>query len=314
MANQRITDFTKVNNFSGDGDLIPIIINTGTVPINATITKANFIAAISLGSYVDVSTNQVIGGNKTFNGLVTLNGGVSFNLGSSTEFLKADGSVDSNTYLTLSDVPKRTYSNYLEMKADQANQVIGENYNVLIPTDDPDFLSFPSVPRSSNYSQVYRLDAKTSSDSDYSLAQADEFYIDSFGSEFVVALSGGARSGRNITLDYTNIDGSQIGFPSDVAKTSLTLSNSTGTLDYQVDRGRLILGGIITTDAAITVNKVIATLPVGARPSSERYAPSFNASTGISQLLIIGTNGDITVKDGVGNISLLIDSETTLDF
>jgi len=311
MANQRITGFGKVTNFSSDDDLIPIIINTGTVPLNATITKANFINAISLGSYVDLSTNQTVGGNKTFSGQVTLNGGVTFNLGSSSDFLKADGSIDSNTYLTASSIPKRTYNNYLAMKADQSNQTIGEYYRVLNASDDPGVIP---ITRSYTGGQTYALNNKTGADSDYAIFSSDKGFTDSMSNEFSVVFAGGVFGGRNVSLDYTNIDGSQIGFPTDVAKTSLTLSNSTGTLDYQVDRGRLLIGGIITTDAATTANKVIATLPVGARPSSERYAPSFNASTGISQLLIIGTNGDITVKDGVGNISLLIDSETTLNF
>jgi len=66
MGNQRITDLTKVNNFSGDGDLIPIVINTGTVPVNASITKANFIAALNSGSFVTLDTAQTITGTKTF--------------------------------------------------------------------------------------------------------------------------------------------------------------------------------------------------------------------------------------------------------
>ena len=309
MANQRITEFGKVTNFSSDDDLIPIIINTGTVPLNATITKANFINAISLGSYVDLSTNQTVGGNKTFSGQVTFDSGVDFNLGSSSDFLKADGTIDSNTYLTANSIPKKqTYSTYAQMKSDQSNQTIGELYRVLNALDDPTF------DQSYAGGQTYGLNAKTGADIDYYIYESNYALVQQFSNEFTNNILFGPKGGYSVSLNYANIDGSQIGFPSDVAKTSLTLSNSTGTLDYQVDRGRLILGGIITTDAATTVNKVIATLPVGARPSSERYAPSFNASTGISQLLIIGTNGDITVKDGVGNISLLIDSETTLDF
>ena len=66
MANQKITDLTKVNNFSGDGDLIPIVINTGTVPVNASITKANFIAALNSGSFVTLDTAQTITETKTF--------------------------------------------------------------------------------------------------------------------------------------------------------------------------------------------------------------------------------------------------------
>ena len=77
MGNQRITDLTKVNNFSGDGDLIPIIINTGTVPVNAAITKANFAAAIGGGgggSFVTLDTAQIITGEKTFNADVYFTG------------------------------------------------------------------------------------------------------------------------------------------------------------------------------------------------------------------------------------------------
>ena len=307
MANQRITDFTKVNNFSGDGDLIPIIINTGTVPINATITKANFIAAISLGSYVDVSTNQVVGGNKTFNGLVSLNGGVSFNLGSSTEFLKADGSVDSSTYLTLSDVPKKTYDTYLEMKADQANQIVGEYYRVINASDDPVF------DRAYNGSQTYNVLSLTNSNSNYVIYSSDYAFTPAFDvNHFDVSFQFGPKGGISVSLK----DGSQIGWASDKTKTSLPLLNgATGSLDAKLDRGRLILTGEVTTDSSTNNDKIIANLPVGARPSSTRYHTYFDVSnSATSPLLTIDTNGDIEITDGVGSITAIIDKEITLDY
>lgn len=68
MANKKITELTEVSSFTSDDDLIPIVINTDTVPSNASISKANLqTAIIGGGSLVTLDTAQTITGEKTFN-------------------------------------------------------------------------------------------------------------------------------------------------------------------------------------------------------------------------------------------------------
>ena len=55
MANKKITELTEVSSFTSDNDLIPIVINTDTVPSNASISKANLQATIGGGGAVPVS-------------------------------------------------------------------------------------------------------------------------------------------------------------------------------------------------------------------------------------------------------------------
>jgi len=75
MANKKITELTEVSSFTSDGDLIPIVINTDTVPSNASISKANLqTAIIGGGSFVTLDTAQTISGEKTFNADINFTG------------------------------------------------------------------------------------------------------------------------------------------------------------------------------------------------------------------------------------------------
>jgi len=46
MANKKITELTEATSFSADTDLIPIVTNVGTTPLNQKMTKANLQTAI----------------------------------------------------------------------------------------------------------------------------------------------------------------------------------------------------------------------------------------------------------------------------
>jgi len=60
MANKKITQLTEVSSFTSDDDLIPIVINTDTVPSNASISKANLQTAIGGGGALVSKTGTSI--------------------------------------------------------------------------------------------------------------------------------------------------------------------------------------------------------------------------------------------------------------
>jgi len=59
MANKKITDLTEATSFSGDTDLIPIVTNVGTTPLNQKMTKANLQNAI--GGKDNLTTANISG-------------------------------------------------------------------------------------------------------------------------------------------------------------------------------------------------------------------------------------------------------------
>ena len=90
---------TSINSLSTAG----IVTNTsaGVLGTTSIVPIANGGTGSSTQNFVDLTTNQSIGGNKTFSG--NIRGGSFIKSGGlSTEFLKADGSVDNNTYTTTS--------------------------------------------------------------------------------------------------------------------------------------------------------------------------------------------------------------------
>jgi hypothetical protein len=72
-------------------------------------------------NFVDLTTTQTIGGTKTFTDAVTVGTLIKAG-GSASEFLKADGSVDSNIYLTAAAlVPVREVTDEQSAAAAQTN-------------------------------------------------------------------------------------------------------------------------------------------------------------------------------------------------
>ena len=107
--------------------------STNTLDYAGSITSATWngnVVAINRGgtgsstqNFVDLTTTQTIGGAKTFSSSLTASSLIKTG-GTSSQFLKADGSVDSNTYLTTSAAS----STYVPYTGASANVDLG-NFN-----------------------------------------------------------------------------------------------------------------------------------------------------------------------------------------
>lgn len=91
--------------------------------------------------------------------------------------------------------------------------------------------------------------------------------------------------------------------------TAITIqAGYSGTLEWGIDKvGRISLRGTVTKNSGSSA--LIGTLPVSARPSSDRYCLSYNSNgSGSTALCIINTDGTIELKNmdqtvmGNGNV------------
>jgi hypothetical protein len=136
--------------FIGTSDLTDSSIsdNGATVTINGNISTDGVINPIA-NSAVSFGTDISVNGGGDFNGAVTINGSLTATSliksgGTSSEFLKADGSVDSNEYSTKSLSINTQISSYILVLTD-ANKMVEMNVatanNLTIPLDSS--VAFP---------------------------------------------------------------------------------------------------------------------------------------------------------------------------